>query len=108
MIGLVLSGLLSGCATTISRQDTGGLSGGISTAENPEYLAHPFRLIALPLYATGNILRYGVVEPFYFLMNTMPDFVGLSLEEREYLQERQDAWARAYDQAFANPKAPAK
>jgi hypothetical protein len=26
--------------------------------------------------------------------------VGLSLEEREYLQERQDAWARAYDQAF--------
>ena len=108
MIGLVLVGLLSGCATTISRQDTGGLSNGISTAENPEYLAHPFRLVALPLHAAGNILRYTVVEPFYFLMNTVPDFVGLSLEEREYLQERQDAWARAHAEAFANPKVPVK
>lgn len=88
MVGLLLAGLLSGCATTVVQQDTVGLP----TAENPEYLAHPFRLVALPLHATGNILRYGFVEPFYFLMNTMPDFVGLSLEEQQYLRERQDAW----------------
>jgi len=27
-------------------------------------------------------------------MNTMPDVVGLSLEEQEYLRERQDTWTR--------------
>ena len=100
MVCLVLSVLLSGCATTISSQDTRGLSNGVSPAENPEYLAHPFRLVALGMHATGNILRYSVVEPLYFLMNTMPDFVGLSLDEREYIQQRQDAWAHAYAEAF--------
>lgn len=90
VVGLLLAGLLSGCATTVVRQD----SAGLPTAENPEYLGHPFRLVALPLHATGNLLRYGIVEPFYFLMNTMPDVVGLSLEEQEYLHERQDSWAR--------------
>lgn len=90
VVGLLLAGLLGGCATTVVRQD----SAGLPTAENPEYLAHPFRLVALPLHAAGNLLRYGIVEPFYFLMNTMPDVVGLSLEEQEYLRERQDSWAR--------------
>jgi len=90
MVGFLLAGLLSGCATTMARQDTGG----VSTAENPEYLANPFRLAALPLHLAGNILRYTVVEPFYFLMNTMPDAVGLETDERQYLEERQDAWAR--------------
>ncbi len=90
MVALLLAGVLSGCATTATRQD----SVGLPTAENPEYLGHPFRLIALPLHATGNIVRYGVIEPLYFLMNLTPDFVGLSVEEQEYLRERQDAWAR--------------
>lgn len=90
LVGLVLAGLLGGCATTAARQD----KGGVSTAENPEYLGHPFRLAALPLHLAGNILRYTVVEPFYFLMNTMPDAVGLEPEEQEYLTERQEAWAR--------------
>jgi hypothetical protein len=27
-------------------------------------------------------------------MNLTPDFVGLSVEEQEYLRERQDAWTR--------------
>lgn len=90
VVGLLLAGLLSGCATTVVRQE----SVGLPTAENPEYLGHPFRLVALPLHAVGNLLRYGLVEPFYFVMNTMPDVVGLSLEEQEYLRERQDTWAR--------------
>lgn len=90
IVGLLLAGFLSGCATTVVRQD----SVGLPTAENPEYLGHPFRLVALPLHATGNIIRYGVIEPFYFLMNLTPDFVGLSVEEQEYLRERQDAWTR--------------
>ena len=34
MVGLVLVGLLAGCATTVTRQDQVGLP----TAENPEYL----------------------------------------------------------------------
>lgn len=90
IVGLVLAGLLSGCATTVARQETTG----ISIAESPEYLGHPFRLVALGAHALGNVARYGVIEPLYFLMNTTPDFVGLSLEERQYIQERQDAWAR--------------
>jgi hypothetical protein len=88
MVGLLLAGLLSGCATTLVRQENVGLP----TAENPEYLAHPFRLIALPLHAIGNITRYGVFEPLYFLINLAPDFHGLSLEEQQYLRERQEAW----------------
>jgi hypothetical protein len=104
LVGLLLVTLLSGCATTVVRQDTVGLP----TEENPEYLAHPVRLLALPLHATGNILRYGLVEPFYFVMNTMPDFVGLSLEERRYLQDRQDTWARWYDVNIATYNMPSK
>jgi len=104
MVGLVLVGLLTGCATTVARQDGVGLP----TAENPEYLGHPFRLIALPAHLIGNILRYGLIEPFYFAMNTMPDAVGLSLEEQRYLQERQETWARAYDKNIANYQMPSK
>ena len=88
MVGLLVAGLLSACAATVA-QNTGGLS----TAENPEYLAHPFRLVALGLYFTGNVLRYAVVEPFYFAMNTVPDAVGLEPDEQQYLKDRQEAWA---------------
>ncbi len=104
MVGLVLVGLLTGCATTVARQDGVGLP----TAENPEYLGHPFRLVALPLHFVGNIVRYGFIEPFYFAMNTMPDAVGLSLEEQRYLQERQEVWAREYEAFRAQPPIPAK
>ena len=90
LVGLVLAGFLSGCATTVARQDMSG----VSTAENPEFLAHPFRVAALPLHLAGNILRYTVVEPFYFLMNTMPDAVGLEADEQRYIEERREAWAR--------------
>jgi len=101
---LLLAGLLSGCATTVVRQENVGLP----TAENPEYLAHPFRLVALALHATGNILRYGLVEPLFFAMNTMPDFVGLSLEEQQHLRERQDTWGRWYDTNIADYNMPSK
>ncbi len=90
LVGLVLAGLLSGCATTAARQDMNG----VSTAENPEFLVHPFRLTALALHLAGNILRYTVVEPFYFAMNTMPDAVGLEADEQQYIEERRQAWAR--------------
>lgn len=88
VMGLVLAGLLAGCATTVARQDVGGLP----TAENPEYLFHPLRVATLGAYAGGNILQYVAVEPFYFLMATVPEFVGLSLEEQRYIAERQEAW----------------
>jgi hypothetical protein len=104
MVGMVLVGLLTGCATTVAQQDTVGLP----TAENPEYLGHPFRLVALPLHFVGNILRYGLIEPFYFAMNTMPNAVGLSLEEQRYLQERQETWAREFEAFRALPPIPAK
>ncbi len=104
IIGLLLAGLVSGCATTIAKPE----STGLPTAENPEYLGHPLRLVALPVHATGNIIRYGVIEPFYFLMNTMPDFVGLSLEEQQHIQDRQDAWKRWYDANIANYNIPVK
>jgi hypothetical protein len=104
MVGLVLVALLTGCATTVARQDGVGLP----TAENPEYLGHPFRLVALPLHFVGNALRYGLIEPFYFAMNTMPDAVGLSLEEQRYLQERQEAWVRAQEENIAKHSVPAK
>jgi hypothetical protein len=90
LVGLLLAGLLSGCATTLVRQD----SVGLPTAENPEYLGHPFRLVALPLHAIGNITRYGLIEQYYFFINLAPDFHGLSLEEQQYLRERQDAWTQ--------------
>jgi len=104
MVSLVLVGLLTGCATTVARQD--GI--GLPTAENPEYLGHPLRLVALPLHFVGNVLRYGLIEPFYFAMNTMPDAVGLSLEEQRYLQERQETWAREFEAFRALPPIPAK
>ncbi len=87
-IGCLIVGLLAGCAATVVRQDTGSLP----NAENPEFLFHPFRLAAVGASAAGNILQYGFVEPFYFMMNKVPDFAGLSLEERQYLQEREEAW----------------
>lgn len=88
-IGLVLGGLLAGCATTASRQDLGG----VPTAENPDYVAHPLRMISLGIHFAGNVAQYVAVEPFYFLLNaTGPQAVGLSLEERRYLEQRQEAW----------------
>jgi hypothetical protein len=104
VVGLLLAGLLSGCATTVAQQETIGNS----LAQQPEYLAHPFRLVALGAHALGNIARYGIGEPFYFLMNATPEFVGLSLEERQYIQERQDAWARWYDANIADYNIPPK
>jgi hypothetical protein len=103
-VALVLAGLLSGCATTVARQETTG----ISIAESPEYLAHPFRLVALGMHATGNVVRYTLIEPFYFLLLPIPDFVGLSLEEQQYLQERQDAWARWSEGNMAKNQIPPK
>ena len=96
--GLFLVGLLSGCATTVAQQEQVGLP----TADNPEYLGHPWRLVALPTHLVGNILRYGLIEPFYFVMNTMPNAVGLSLEEQQYIQERSEAWKYHLD----NPQKP--
>ena len=104
LVGLLLAGLLSGCATTVARQE----SSGLPTAENPEFFGHPFRLVALPLHFVGNILRYGFFEPLYFAMNTMPDAVGLSLEEQRYIEVRQEAWAQAYDKNIANYQTPSK
>lgn len=104
IIGLLLAGILSGCATRIATQETAGLP----TAENPEYLGHPLRLLALPVHATGNVVRYGFIEPLYFVLNTAPDFVGLSLEEQEYIRERQAAWKVWYDANIANYNPPAK
>jgi hypothetical protein len=86
MLMALLLVVLAGCAT--ARIDQGGLP----NAEHPEYLANPFRLVALPLHLAGNMLQYGVVEPFYFLLAPVPDAVGLSLEEQRYLAERQEAW----------------
>jgi len=41
-------------------------------------------------------------------MNTMPNAVGLSLEEQRYLQERQETWAREFEAFRALPPIPAK
>lgn len=87
-IGVLLVGLLAGCATTVARQDLGG----VPNAENPEYLGHPLRMLALGVHLTGNLFQYGLVEPFYFLLTPVPEAVGLSLEERAYLAERAQAW----------------
>lgn len=86
--GLVLVGLLAGCATTASRLEVSGLP----TSEHSDYLAHPLRMISLGFYFAGNVTQYVAVEPFFFLMNTGPEVVGLSLEERRYLEQRQEAW----------------
>ncbi len=88
-IGILLVGLLAGCATTVARQEIGG----VPNADNPEYLGHPFRMIALGVNFGGNVLQYGVIEPFYFLFATpWPEAVGLSLDERAYLAEREKDW----------------
>jgi len=87
VLGLVLFGLLAAC-TTIPRQDYVTLP----NAENPEYLVHPFRLIALPTHLLANVFQYAIVEPFYFAMNAMPNAMGLSLEEQRYIMQRQEAW----------------
>ncbi len=85
-IGLLFV-VLSGCATTAQQY-----SQGVPNAENPEYLGHPFRLVALPLHAVGNLLQYGVVEPLYFALLPIHDVVGLSVEEQRYLAQREEAW----------------
>jgi hypothetical protein len=90
VVGVALAGVVAGCASTAGRQDLGGLP----TAENPEYLAHPLRMISLGVHFAGNVVQHAAVEPFYFVMNRVPDLVGLSLEERRYLEQREDAWRR--------------
>ncbi|MBI4537458.1 MAG: hypothetical protein HY712_05825 [candidate division NC10 bacterium] len=88
VIGLVVLGAFSGCATrTISSE-------GLPNAQNPEFFGHPLRVIALPFDFAGNVLQYALVEPFYFLMNTAPEAVGLSLEEQRYLARRQEEWRK--------------
>jgi hypothetical protein len=88
VLWLVLLGVLSGCATqNISSE-------GLPNAQNPEYLGHPVRLIALPLHLVGNLLQYALVEPIYFLANTVPEAVGLSIEEQRYLAKRREEWRK--------------
>jgi hypothetical protein len=91
-IGLLLAGLLAGCAMTAGREDLGGLP----NAEQPDYMVHPLRLIALPLTLAGNILQYTLEEPAYFLLLPVPEAVGLSLEEQRYLAQRQEAWRQYF------------
>jgi hypothetical protein len=89
-VGMLAVGMLGGCATT-TKEDLGGLV----RAENPEYFAHPLRVIALGTHLGGNILQYGVMEPFYLLLAApIPDAVGLSLEERRYLEVRGEEWRK--------------
>lgn len=88
-IGLLLVGVLAGCTTTIaSREDLGGLP----RADSPEYMMHPLRLIALGFHVAGNVAQYTVAEPFYVLLAPVPELVGLSLEERRYIEQRKEAW----------------
>ncbi len=93
LFGLLVVGVLAGCATTSTMQEQVGLP----TPQNPEYFAHPYRLVALPIYLGGNILQYGIFEPFYFALNATPKAYGLSLVEQQYLNERKAAWSRTYD-----------
>jgi len=89
VIGLVAVGALGGCAT---QQWTN--NEGLPTASNPEYLFHPLRLVTLPIYFAGNVIQYGLVEPFYFALAKSPEAVGLSTEEQRYLADRQAAWEK--------------
>jgi hypothetical protein len=86
MIGLVLAAGLSGCAASTAAKE------GMPSAENPEFLIHPLRLVTLPLHFVGNVVQYGLVEPLYFGLAKAPEAVGLSVEEQRYLAERQQAW----------------
>jgi hypothetical protein len=89
-IGVLLLGLLSGCAATAaSRADLGGLP----NADHPEYMVHPLRVVGLGFYFVGNLGQYLVLEPGYFLLAPIPEAVGLSLEERRYLAQRKEAWS---------------
>ena len=97
LLGLLVVGVLAGCATTGVTQEEVGLA----TPQNPEYFAHPYRLVALPLYLGGNILQYGIFEPFYFALNATPKAYGLSLVEQQYLSEREAAWSRTYNSYFS-------
>ncbi len=90
LVGLVLL-VLSGCAANTASRDVVSLP----NAENPEYLTYPYRLAALPLHFTGNVLQYVVVEPFYFAVSSFPDAFGLSLEEQRYLAQRKQAWQQS-------------
>jgi hypothetical protein len=87
IVGLLFLAL-SGCAASTASRETVSMP----NAENPEYLTNPFRLAALPLHLAGNILQYGLVEPFYFALSAFPDAVGLSIEEQRYLAQRKEAW----------------
>ncbi len=97
MLALVLGVLLAGCAAA-PRQEWVSLP----NAENPEYLVHPFRLIALPTYFAGNVFQL-TVEPLFFAMNAAPDAFGLSLEEQVYLRQRGELWSRALGAQQAKP-----
>ncbi len=91
VIGLVVLGAFSGCATRTTFNE------GLPNAQNPDYFGHPLRVIALPLDFAGNLIwQYALVEPFYFLMNTAPNAVGLSLEEQRYLSLRQEEWRKYF------------
>ena len=100
VLGLVLFGLLAGCAT-VSGRDQDYIT--LPNAENPEYLVHPFRLIVLTTYLLANVFQYAIVEPFYFGMNTMPNAVGLSLQEQHYIAQRQEAWQRSAETQGKQP-----
>jgi len=88
-VGVILVSLLSGCAATVASQED---LGGLPRADHPEYMIHPLRMIALSFNFVGNLTQYMAVEPFYFFLAPMPELVGLSLEERRYLDQRQEAW----------------
>jgi len=83
---------LTGCASSPARYEYSGLP----SAENPEYLAHPFRLVALAGYAVGSALQYGVVEPLYLAVAPTPDAVGLSAEEQRYLAREKQAYGALF------------
>ena len=87
--GVILGSLLSGCAATVASQED---LGGLPRADHPEYMIHPLRMIALSFNFVGNLAQYMAVEPFYFFLAPVPELVGLSLEERRYLDQRQEAW----------------
>ena len=79
-IGLLMV-TLAGCASSAARYEYSGMP----SAENPEYLAHPFRLVALFGHAAGNAAQYAVIEPLYFALAPMPDVFGLSTEEQRFV-----------------------
>jgi hypothetical protein len=92
VMGLLLVGILSGCATTGSLND----EVGVPDERNPEYMAHPLRMIALPTHFAFSLLQYGFLEPLYFAVNQAPNAFGLSLQEQQYLNQREAAWAKTF------------